>query len=102
MHHRNLQCLAIESYKVKSGNAPFLMNEIFKQEIFLKSALSRIYDHKLTSYHNSKSVRFGTETLRALGLKIWNIIPLDVKNSVSLAIFKQIIKSWTRAPVGFA
>ena len=27
--HRNLQYLAIELYKVKSGNAPFLMTEIF-------------------------------------------------------------------------
>ena len=29
--------------------------------------------------HNPKSVRFGTETLRALGPKIWDIIPPDIK-----------------------
>ena len=28
------------------------------------------------------SVRFGTKTLRALGPKIWNIIPPDIKNSL--------------------
>ena len=30
-----------------------------------------------------------------LGPKLWNIIPLDDKNSASLAIFKQKVKSWT-------
>ena len=74
MHHRNLQYLAIES-----GNAPFLMNEIFTRD-----TQTNFYN-----YHNLKSVRFGIETLRGLGPKIWNIIPHDIKNSASLAIFKQ-------------
>ena len=31
VHHRNLQYLAIELYKIKSGNAPFLLSEIFQK-----------------------------------------------------------------------
>ena len=45
--------------------------------------------------HNPKSVRFGTETLRTLGPKIWNIIPPNIKNSSSLKAFKKNIKTWT-------
>ena len=32
VHHRNIQFLAIELFKVISGNAPFLVNEIFAEE----------------------------------------------------------------------
>ena len=97
MHHRNLQYLAIELYKVKSGNAPFLMNEIFTtRDIPENSVVANLRSQtNFYNYHNPKSVRFGTETLRALGPKIWNIIPSDIKNSASLPIFKQKIKSWT-------
>ena len=97
MHHRNLQCLAVGLYKVKSGNAPFLLNEIFTtRDIPENSVVANLRSQtNFYNFHNPKSVRFGTETLRALGPKIWNIIPLNIRNSASLAIFKQKIKSWT-------
>ena len=96
MHHRNFQYLVIELYKVKSGNVPFLMNEIFTtRDIPGNSVVNLRSQTKFYNYHNPRSVWFGTENLRALGPKIWNIIPLDIKNSASLAIFKQKIKSWT-------
>ena len=72
MHHRNLQCLAVELYKVKSGNAPFLLNEIFTtRDIPENSVVANLRSQtNFYNYHNPKSVRFGTETLRALGPKI--------------------------------
>ena len=87
MHHTNLQYLAIELCKVKSGNAPFLMNEIFTtRDIPENSVITNLRSQtNFYNYYNPKSVRFGTETLRAF----------DIKNPASLAIFKQKIKSWT-------
>ena len=89
--------MAIELYKVKSGNEPFLMNEIFTtRDIPENNVVANLRSQtNFYNYHNPKCVRFGTETLRDLGPKIWNIISLDIKNSASLAIFKQKIKSWT-------
>ena len=84
MHHRNIQFLAIELFKVISGNAPFLVNEIFTRRVIPENSVvanlrsqTDFYD-----YHNPQSVRFGTETLRALGSKIWHSIPPDIKNSL--------------------
>ena len=67
------------------------MNEIFTtRDIPENSVVANLRSQtNFYNYHNPKSVRFGTETLRALGPKIWNIIPSDIKNSASLAIFKQ-------------
>ena len=42
MHHRDLQYLAIELYKVMSGNAPFLMNEIFTTDIPENSVITNL------------------------------------------------------------
>ena len=97
MYHRNLQYLAIELYKFKSGNAPFLLNEILTtRHIPENSVVANLRSQtNFYNYHIPKSDRFGTETLRALGPKIWNIIPLNIKNSASLAIFMQKIKCWT-------
>ena len=94
MHHRNIQFLAIEL--VISGNAPFLVNEIFTRRVIPENSVVANLRSQTDfyNYHNPQSVRFGTEMLRALGPKIWNIIPPDIKNSLSLAIFKRKIKKW--------
>ena len=42
-----------------------------------------------------KTVSHGTETVSYLAAKIWEQIPDDTKNSVSLISFKQKIKFWT-------
>ena len=50
MYHRNLQCLAVELYKVKSGNAPFLLNEIFTRDIPENSIVANL--RSSTNFYN--------------------------------------------------
>ena len=73
---------------------PFLVNEIFTRRVIPENSVVANLRSRTDfyNYHNPQSVRFGKETLRAIGLKIWNIIPPDIKNSLSLAIFKRKIK----------
>ena len=96
MHHRNIQFLAIELYKVKNCNPPFLLKEIFTtRDIPEDSVVANLRSQTdFYNYHNPKSVRFGTDTLHALGPKIWNIIPIELKNSSSLPAFKDKVKQW--------
>ena len=93
VHHRNIQFLAIELFKV-IGNPPFLVDDIFTRRVIPENSVVANLRSQTDfyNYHIPQSVRFGTETLRALGPKIWNIIPPDIKNSLSLAIFKRKIK----------
>ena len=42
-----------------------------------------------------KTMRFGTETVRFPGQKLWRTLPTDIKESESLAVFKRKIKTDT-------
>ena len=43
----------------------------------------------------SNTVNYGLKSLRYLAPKIWNIIPLEIRNANSLTEFTTNIKSWT-------
>ena len=42
----------------------------------------------------ANQVKFGEKSLRVLGPKIWNRLPLHIKNSENLSAFKRLIKTW--------
>ena len=46
------------------------------------------------SFPQVKSVNYSLKALRYFGLKIWNIIPNDIKNSRALREFPKKVKSW--------
>ena len=43
---------------------------------------------------NVKSIYYGSETISFLGLKIWESLPSNIKDSENLNIFKSNIESW--------
>ena len=96
IHHRNIQNLAIQLYKVKSGSAPCFLKEIFTMRDIPENSIVANLRSQIDFYnnHNPKSVRFGTETLMALGPKIWDIIPPNIKKLTSLESVKNNIKKW--------
>ena len=83
VHHRNIQFLAIEMFKVKLGIAPSFMNDTFQ-----KRSQSEFYN-----YNNPRTVLYGTETIRCLGPKIWKNLPYSIKTS-SNKVFKENVKKW--------
>ena len=90
VHSRNLQVLATEMYKVRNGLAPEIVNNIFQPN-------TSGYDLRNSDFktENVRTVHYGTETLSFLGPNIWRILPPEMKNSTSLQIFKNKIKSWS-------
>ena len=89
IHHRNIQTLAIEIYKVINNISPEIMKEIF----VLKSKC--MYNtREIFVTHNVCTEHYGKETLSYLGPKIWNIIPSEIKSSATLTVFKQKIRRW--------
>ena len=78
-HERNLQKLAIEMYKVKQNLCPRAFQDLFtpvvrgKNEWVIPSA---------------KDVNRGLETIRYRGPKTWEVLPYDIKESLSLSMFK--------------
>ena len=54
------------------------------------------YDLTNKSYwetDNKRTVKYGTETIRHMGPKTWDLVP-DIKESTSLLQFKKKIKKW--------
>ena len=84
LHQKNLQLLATEIFKPKTGVSPELMNDIFhfvERPYNLRSdyTLKRKRDH--TIYH-------GSENLFFLAPKLWDLLPNSIKNSASLKELK--------------
>ena len=91
MHERNIQSLAIEIYKFLNGLAPSFLNNVFHKNISNSCDL-RI--HKELYSRNSKTVRYGTETVSYMEPKIWSKVPETIKRSSSLDSFKSKIRKW--------
>ena len=90
IYHKNIRLLGTELYKVKNNLPTHLMSEIFD--------LANI-DYYLRSQTDFKQgpvnkVNYGLKSLRYLAPKIWNIIPLEIRNSSSPAELITNIKSW--------
>ena len=90
IHDRNIQLISIEMYKVKNNISP--------------SSLSDFVDIRATTYNlrnkpdfqknRGNTVHYGTESIRVIAPKIWDLIPNDIKRSSSINSFKSKIKSW--------
>ena len=89
-HHRNLQKLATEIFKVKNGLSPEIMNDVFE-------FIEKPYSLRTTSHFRSRKIRttkYGIETPSYLGPKLWNLVPNEYKTIESLADFQAKIKTW--------
>ena len=83
IHHRNLQKLATEMYKIKNNLSPTLMKFIFPERT-ISYNLRNINPFQST---NVRTVYYGTETISFRGPKIWALVPGEIKNSTSLTLF---------------
>ena len=97
IHERNIQKLAIELYKVANRSSPKIMDFIFP----LKEKI-RYPGENIFRTMNVKTVTWGTESLRHMGPKIWNIIPENLKNIDNLTTFTENIRLGQNVLVEFA
>ena len=75
IHHRNLQKLVTEIFKVKNGLSPELMNDVFE-------FIEKPYSLRTTSHFRSRKIgttKYGVETPSYLGPKLWNLVPNEHK-----------------------
>ena len=88
--HKNLQVLATEVYKALTNLASSLMSKLFKEKD-IKYNLRK--GNTLVS-KNVKTTTYGLDSVSYLAPELWMQMPIDMKNSASLAIFKQRIRTW--------
>ena len=90
IHHKNLQRLATEMYKIKNHLSPLAVREFFPEKVHQQEL--RYKRHWET--YNVRTVKYGTETIKHMGPKTWNLVPNEIRESKSLLEFKQKIKRW--------
>ena len=90
IHHRNIQKLAIEIYKVINSESPSIMKNVFP----LTNNPYNLRRKNPFRTYNVHSVHYGTETISYIGSKICALVPENIKQSITLAEFKQCIRSW--------
>ena len=88
IHHRNLQALATKMFKIHRLLSPDILREIFGPKISLYN-LRRNNTFERRQVH---SVYHGTESLSFLRPKLWDLVPLELKQLGSLEVFKLKIK----------
>ena len=81
IHHRNTQLLSIELYKVKHNLSNQVMSELFNSQT----------DFELGLIYTTAYVLW---SLKYFAPKIWNTVPIDIRNSDGLSEFTTKIKSW--------
>ena len=87
IHHRNIQKLTIEIYKVLHGFSPLILNDIF----VLVSCPYNFCQNDTLQRRRVNSIRHDTESISFLGPKIWDLVPSDIKRK---SIFKRKILKW--------
>ena len=93
IHHRDIQCLAIELYKFFHG--PFPFSSIMKNVFHLNTNIPYNLRSRSELYsRNPKIIKYGTETISYLAPKIWSLVPNAMKSSKPLDIFKSKIRQW--------
>ena len=90
IHHKNIQVLATEMFKIFKNLSPDIVREIFQERRVPYNLRS---DNNFASRHVN-SVYHGTESLSFLGPKIWEQKPSELEALESLDIFKTQIKKW--------
>ena len=83
IHHRNNRLLSIESYKVKHNFSNQVMSELFNLRNINYDFRSQT-DFELGPIYTTA---YGVRSLKYFAPKIWNTVPIGIRNSNSLSEF---------------
>ena len=75
IHHRNLQVLATEMFKIHRDLSPEILRETFVS----KTSSYNLRRNDTFEKRKVHSVYHGTESLSVLGPKIWDLVPVELK-----------------------
>ena len=94
IHHRNIQSLAIELFKIKNNISNTIVSELFETR-------SIGYNLRSESYfpvNCIKTSQYGMNSIRFFGSKVWNMIPSEIREINNFEMFKKLIRQWE--PIG--
>ena len=91
IHTRNLQKLMLEVYKCLTSDNPSFLWDFFKRKPVNYDL--RVKD--LVQLPETRTLRYGNNSLTFRGSTLWNALPDTIKSANSVCQFKNNIKNWT-------
>ena len=88
IHTKNLQSLMLFMYKVKNGECPEIVSELFETKQLAYSLRNKF----LLSLPKSKTKTYGINTVFFKGVLLWNKLDNPLKDSKNQFVFKRKIK----------
>ena len=89
-HHRNIQTLMAEIYKIKNNLNPPVMDFIFER----RNNTYNLRNFQEFAMKRKRTVKMGLETLKYRSLQLWSILPENLKQINSPVQLKESIRKW--------
>ena len=90
IHHRNLQVLMTELYKIKQNISVPIMENMFQ----VRENKYNLRHFQEFETERKRTINYSIESLSYRGPQLWSILPNNLKEVVSLNLFKTNIKNW--------
>ena len=90
IHQRNIHSLAIELFKAKQNLPNSLLCSIFQ----IRSISYNLRSQTDFIRSNASTSQYGLISMRCFSSKVWQMILLEIKNSVSIESFTEKIRKW--------
>ena len=91
VYHWNLQILATEMFRVYTGSATDILNELFPLKPRSNYSLRYLPEFNVRPI---KTAYYGLNSLSYLGPRIWELLSNNLKRLESVEAFKSKIKGW--------
>ena len=89
-HHRNIQTLMVEIYKIKNNLNPPVMDFIFER----RNNTYNLRNFQEFAMKRKRTVKMGLETLKYRSPQLWSILPENLKQINSPVQLKESIRKW--------
>ena len=93
VYERCLKSMAILIYKIRNGKSPNYLKELVNEQ----NAIYDMRDRNKLFLPPFNTIKFGKNSFRYLGAKLWNSIPVEIKQKSSLNTFKSAVHKWLLA-----
>lgn len=87
----SIKNMAIEIYKILNGMGPKYLAPFFSKS----NIPYDLRDNNKVIQPLKRTTTFGIKSFVYFGAHLWNLLPLDVKDAMSLSNFKSLIKKWS-------
>ena len=89
-HHRNIQTLMIEIFKMKNNLNPPIMGFMFER----RNNPYNLRNFQEFATKRKRTVKMSLETLKYRSPQLWSILPENLRQITSLVQFKESVRKW--------